>query len=230
MQSRLTPHEVLNLLQQGNDRFHDGKHLTRDLTRQVDATADGQFPLAVVLSCIDSRAAAELIFDVGIGDLFGVRVAGNITTSRVLGSMEYGCAVAGAKVVLVMGHTRCGAVTAAIDLLHKGKTALETTGCTNLDSVVTEIQKAIELPSLKEYNHWSPEERQTFVDDIARRNVLRTMETLRMESPVLDRLDDEGRICIVGGMYDVRTGRVKFMQEPGKLIDVRESRKIYVGK
>jgi carbonic anhydrase/SulP family sulfate permease len=212
-QSRLSPGEVLSILKQGNERFQQGRHLTRDLTRQVDATAGGQFPLAVVLSCIDSRAPAELIFDVGIGELFGARVAGNIITSRVVGSIEYGCAVAGAKVVLVMGHTRCGAVTAAIDLLHQGKTARETTGCTNLDAVISEIQKSIELPSLKQYESWSPEERSAFVDDIACRNVLRTIDQLHSESPVLHRLHEQQCIVIVGGLYDVCTGRMRFLHE-----------------
>lgn len=223
VQSRMTPDDVLKLLQRGNTRFQDGRRLTRDLNRQVDATAAGQFPLAVILSCIDSRAPAEIIFDVGIGELFNARVAGNITTSRIVGSIEYGCAVAGAKLLVVMGHTRCGAVTAAIDLLHKGKTALETTGCTNLDAVVSEIQKSIELPTLREYDAWSPDQRQAYIDEIARANVLRTMRALREESPTLERLDDQGGIKIVGGMYDVRTGKMAFLSQPGDMLAVSGS-------
>ena len=117
LQNALTPQQVLQILKDGHERFRTGRRLTRDLGRQVNATADGQHPLAVVLSCIDSRTPAELIFDLGMGDIFSVRIAGNVTSRKVLASVEYGCAVAGAKLILVMGHTRCGAVTAAVNLI-----------------------------------------------------------------------------------------------------------------
>ncbi|HAL71562.1 MAG TPA: sulfate transporter, partial [Verrucomicrobiales bacterium] len=129
VQDALTPQRVLEIFQEGNERFLNGTRLSRDLGRQVDATSLGQFPMAVVLGCIDSRAPVELIFDLGLGDVFSIRIAGNIARDKVLGSMEYSCAVAGAKIILVMGHTSCGAVNAAVDLICSHKTAAEATGC-----------------------------------------------------------------------------------------------------
>jgi carbonic anhydrase/SulP family sulfate permease len=119
----------LAILKDGHERFRSGRRLTRDLVRQVRATAERQHPLAVVLSCIDSRTPAELIFDLGMGDIFSVRIAGNVSSRKVLASAEYGCAVAGAKLILVVGHTRCGAVKAAVNLICSTRTAAETTGC-----------------------------------------------------------------------------------------------------
>ncbi len=215
LQSKLTPLQVIRILQEGNSRFRLGQRLTRDIPRSIETTCKGQFPMAVVLSCIDSRAPAELIFDAGLGDIFSARVAGNLTTSRVLGSIEYGCAVAGSKLVLVMGHTRCGAVSAAVDLMLQGKTALETTGCENLDAVVLEIQKSINSAALKQYPDWTEDEKNAFLDDVIRRNVLRTMDNIRQESPTLNRLDEEGQIKIVGGIYDVTTGEMRFLDRRG---------------
>ena len=136
----MTPQHVLRVLQEGNERFLSGHHLTRDFRRQLNATAVGQHPLAVVLSCIDSRTPVELVLDLGLGDVFSVRVAGNVISPKVLGSMEYGCAVAGAKVVLVMGHTRCGAVGAAVSLSGSVTSIEEVTGCQHLDSILHDIQ------------------------------------------------------------------------------------------
>ena len=149
LQSALTPEQVLQILKEGHERFRTGRRLTRDLGRQVNATAAGQHPLAVVLSCIDSRTPAELIFDLGMGDIFSVRIAGNISSRKVLGSMEYGCAVAGAKLILVMGHTRCGAVTAAVNFASTEGSAAEATGCQHLDPIVHDIQQAIDPPTLR---------------------------------------------------------------------------------
>src|SRR5690606_31740876 len=145
VQDSLTPQRVLEIFQEGNERFRNGNRLTRDLGRQVDATAAGQFPMGVVLTCIDSRTPSELIFDLGLGDIFSVRIAGNIARDKVLGSMEYSCAVAGAKLILVMGQTSCGAVNAAVDLICSHKTAAEATGCVNLDSLITEIQLSVDM-------------------------------------------------------------------------------------
>ena len=142
LQDSLTPPQVLHILKDGHERFRTGRRLTRDLGRQVRATAEGQHPLAVVLSCIDSRTPAELIFDLGVGDIFSVRIAGNVTSRKVLASVEYGCAVAGAKLILVMGHTRCGAVTAAVNLIGDVRTAAEATGCQHLDHIVNDIQQS----------------------------------------------------------------------------------------
>lgn len=212
VQSALTPQRVLEIFKEGNDRFLNGTRLTRDLGRQVGGTAAGQFPMAVVLSCIDSRTPAELVFDLGLGDIFSVRVAGNIARDKVLGSIEYSCAVAGAKLVLVMGHTCCGAVNAAVDLLASQKTAAEATGCVNLDSLITEIQTSVDLSGIKPLEDWAPPEKAAFSNEVARRNVLRTIRVIRERSQTLDELVRAGKIAIVGALYDVQTGRVSFFQ------------------
>ncbi len=214
VQSSLTPARVLKILQEGNERFRTGERISRDLGRQVDATAAGQFPIAIVLSCIDSRSPAEMIFDLGLGDIFSVRIAGNIAREKVLGSMEYSCAVAGAKLILVMGHTNCGAVNAAVDLLEAHKTAAEATGCTHLDSLINEIQASVDVGTLKAANQWLPGEKAAYANDVARRNVLRTLRLIREQSSTLDRLVREGTIAIVGSVYDVSTGQVAFFQTP----------------
>jgi MFS superfamily sulfate permease-like transporter/carbonic anhydrase len=214
VQNGLTPQRVLEIFQQGNERFRNGTRLTRDLGKQVGSTAAGQFPMAVVLSCIDSRTPTELVFDLGLGDIFSVRIAGNIARDKVLGSMEYSCAVAGAKLVLVMGHTSCGAVNAAVDLICSHKTAAEATGCVNLDSLITEIQKSVDMGTCKQPDQWLDGEKKAYANEVSRRNVLRTMRKIRERSSTLDGLVREGKIAIVGGMYDVSTGLVTFFQTP----------------
>ncbi len=188
LQDALTPQQVLQILKDGHERFRTGQRLTRDLGRQVSATAGGQHPLAVVLSCIDSRTPAELIFDLGVGDIFSVRIAGNVTSRKVLGSMEYGCAVAGAKLILVMGHTRCGAVTAAVDLICATRTAAEATGCQHLDHIVDDIQQSIDPAACRGIEARRRTEKEAFVDAVARRNVSRVVERMRAQSQTLDGL------------------------------------------
>ncbi|WP_184204859.1 bifunctional SulP family inorganic anion transporter/carbonic anhydrase [Prosthecobacter dejongeii] len=214
VQDALTPQRVLEIFQEGNDRFLSGTRLSRDLGRQVDATSLGQFPMAVVLGCIDSRAPVELIFDLGLGDVFTIRIAGNIARDKVLGSMEYSCAVAGAKIILVMGHTSCGAVNAAVDLICSHKTAAEATGCVNLDSLITEIQKSVDLSTCKTPDQWLAGEKAAYANEVARRNVLRTMRKIRERSSTIDNLVRTGKVAIVGGMYDISTGKVSFFQTP----------------
>lgn len=212
VQSSLTPQRVLEIFKEGNERFREGRQLTRDVGRLVDATSAGQFPMAVVLSCIDSRTPAELIFDLGLGDIFSVRIAGNIARDKVLGSMEYACAVAGAKLILVMGHTSCGAVNAAVDLLASQKTAAEVTGCVNLDSLITEIQKSVDPETLKSLDLRLPGERAAYANEVSRRNILRTMRKIRQRSSTLDALVKDGKIAIIGSLYDISTGQVSFFQ------------------
>ena len=212
IQSSLTPQRVLQLFKEGNERFREGRQFTRDVGRLVDATAAGQFPMAVVLSCIDSRTPAELIFDLGLGDIFSVRIAGNIARDKVLGSMEYACAVAGAKLILVMGHTSCGAVNAAVDLICSKKTAAEATGCVNLDSLITEIQQSVDLSTCKPADAWKTGEKAAYANEVSRRNILRTMRKIRERSSTIDNLVKEGRIAIIGSLYDVSTGEVSFFQ------------------
>lgn len=209
LQDRMTPAQVLEVLRQGNQRFYEGRRLDRDLARQVGATARGQHPLAVVLSCIDSRTPAELVFDTGLGDVFSVRVAGNVLSPKVLGSMEYGTAVAGARLIVVMGHTRCGAVTAAVDLV--GANVAEATGCQHLPPILTEIQRTVDRQACERAASLPPERKAAFVDDVARHNVLAVVKRIVDESDTIRRLVEEGRIAVVGVLYDVGTGRMSFM-------------------
>ncbi len=212
VQTSLTPDRVLQIFKEGNERFREGRQLTRDVSRLVDITSVGQFPMAVVLSCIDSRTPAELIFDLGLGDIFSVRIAGNIARDKVLGSMEYATAVAGAKLILVMGHTSCGAVNAAVDLLASHKTAAEATGCVNLDGLISEIQLSVDASTLKKPEQWQPGEKTAYSNEVSRRNVLRTMRMIRQRSSTIDGLVKDGRVAIVGALYDVSTGQVSFFQ------------------
>ena len=210
VQSSLTPNMVLEILQAGNHRFLTGQRIFRDYSRQIEATSTGQFPMAVILSCIDSRTPAEMVFDLGLGDIFSVRVAGNIAKDELIGSMEYACVVAGAKLVVVMGHTSCGAVNAAVDLICSHKTASEATGCDNLDSLVAEIQQAIDLSTCKRPEQWLPGEKAAYANEVARRNVHQTILTIRKRSRCLEQLVQKGQIAIVGALYDVKTGQVTF--------------------
>ena len=211
VQAQLTPERVLQFLKEGNERFVTGRRLSRDLARQVDATAAAQYPMAVILSCIDSRSPVELIFDMGVGDAFVIRIAGNVAKEKVLGSMEFACAIAGSRLVLVMGHTSCGAVKAAVELFETGKTASKATGCEHLDALVNEIQKSIE-PGTKPHGDWvTPETKRVFVDDVAARNVATTIAYIRSASRTLRELEAAGKIAILGSMYDIKTGRVTYL-------------------
>lgn len=212
VQSGLNPQSVLEILQAGNQRFLAGERIQRDFGRQISATSAGQFPMAAVLGCIDSRAPAEMVFDLGLGDIFSARVAGNIATTELLGSLEYACAVVGAKLVVVLGHTSCGAVNAAVDLLAAAKKASEATPCGNLDGLVSEIQLAINPATLKKPDAWAPGEKAAYTNEISRLNVIKTIKTIRQRSATLDKLVLEGKIAIVGALYDVASGEVSFFQ------------------
>jgi carbonic anhydrase/SulP family sulfate permease len=213
LQAAVTPKQVLQILKDGHERFRTGRRLTRDLGRQVSPTASGQHPLAVVLNCIDFRTPAELVFDLGLGDIFSVRIAGNVTSRKVLASVEYGCAVAGAKLVLVMGHTRCGAVTAAVNLIGDARTPAEATGCQHFDHIVSELQQSTDPVACRGAKQLQAAEKQSFADAVARRNMMRVVEQIRTQSQTLDGLVRQGRIAIVGAMYDVVTGEIEFLTE-----------------
>jgi len=210
LQSAVTPAQVLQILKDGHQRFRNGRCLSRDLGRLVNATADGQHPLAVVLSCIDSRTPAEIVFDLGLGDIFSVRIAGNVTSRKVLASVEYACAVAGAKLVVVMGHTRCGAVTAAVNLAHSPKPIDEATGCQHLGHLICEIQKSVPMHACADFERRPSEDQESIINEVAHRNVVRAVALLR-ESRTLDRLVRERKIAIVGAMYDVVTADIEFL-------------------
>lgn len=214
LQDQLTAAQVLQILLDGNERFRTGKRLTRDLGRQIDAGAKGQHPLAVVLSCIDSRTPAEFILDLGLGDIFSVRVAGNVLGQSVLGSLEYGCAVAGAKVILVIGHTQCGAVTAAVDLLSTGQSAEEATGCRHIEPIVRQIQQALDGPTAGRVAQATGADKAALVDVVARHNVMRTVREIVAQSTTIQKLVMEGRVAVVGALYDLQSARLDLLDMP----------------
>jgi carbonic anhydrase/SulP family sulfate permease len=214
LQQNITPAQVFDVLRNGNQRFRENRPLTRLSGKQLANAAAGQFPMAAVLTCIDSRIPSELIFDLGLGDVFSVRIAGNIVSDRVIGSLEYACKVAGAKLVVVLGHTQCGAVTAAADLLVEGVSAVEKTGCEHLDAVTNEIQAAINATTVSQLAKAEGNERASILAEISRRNVLRVITMLRTESSTLAQLERENHIDFIGGLYDVAAGQVEWLVEP----------------
>ena len=222
VQEQMTPGVVLDLLRKGNERFQKGQRLQRDWSRQVAETAKGQAPLAVVLSCIDSRNSSELIFDLGIGDVFSVRIAGNVAKEKVIGSIEYACAVAGAKLIVVMGHTSCGAVTTAVTTHGKVDSVEETTGCSHIRVLLESIQESMDpntaIPT-------DPALLSQYIDSVAKRHVDSTLKTLEKKSSALAKLISDGDIAMVGAMYNVNTGSVEFFdaQQPSLRPPSRES-------
>ena len=211
-QTALTPKIALDVLKAGNERFCSGHRIERDLTLQRSATADGQFPMAVIFSCIDSRTPVEMVFDLGLGDVFSVRIAGNIERDNVLGSMEYGCAVAGAKLLVVMGHSSCGAVGAAVNLFGGEQSVLEATGCGNLEGLISEIQSSVDPHEAVAARTWQPSRRTAYLDTVAKRNVLRTIRTICEKSQTLEVMIREQRLAVVAAFQDVKSGTVTFYQ------------------
>jgi carbonic anhydrase len=195
---RMTPDEIVQLMKKGNERFRTGQKTTQDYLAQQRASAKGQYPAAVLLSCIDSRAPAETILDLGIGDVFNARVAGNIANEDILGSMEFACKIAGAKVVLVMGHTACGAIMGAIDRVELG----------NLTGLVAKIQPAVAATT---YQGERSAENSAFVDAVARKNVELTMAAIRRWSAVIAELETAGIVKIAGAMYNLESAVVDFL-------------------
>ena len=197
---RLTPGQVIDELKRGNERFRSGKSVSRDYRDQQLASAAGQYPAAVALGCVDSRAPAEIIFDVGIGDMFSARIAGNVVNDDLLGSLEFACAVAGAKTIVLFGHTACGAIKGAIDDVEMGK----------LTGLLARIKPAI---SVTTFTGEQSSKNAAYVDAVARTNVLLGLDGIRRRSPILSDLEKKGTIQIVGGMYDLATGSVEFLSE-----------------
>jgi len=195
-QNKLNPTKSINILKKGNKRFVKNLKAQRDLSSQVKSTSKGQFPFAVVLSCIDSRVPVELIFDQGIGDIFSVRVAGNIVNEDVLGSIEYSCKVAGSKVVVVLGHTKCGAVTAACKKVELG----------NITALLSKIKPAVDFieKDIKKFDNKS-------IEKVVLKNIDFSVEQIRNESPILAEMEKNNEIQIIGANYDVSTGKVVFI-------------------
>ncbi|MBX3462158.1 MAG: bifunctional SulP family inorganic anion transporter/carbonic anhydrase [Planctomycetes bacterium] len=211
VQAALTPQRVLELLREGNRRFVSGERLNRDLARQVDATSAGQHPMAIVLSCIDSRAPAELLFDLGIGDIFSVRVAGNVAKQKAMGSIEFACKLVGSKLVVVLGHTRCGAVKATCDFVHRGLDPIAATGLTNLPSITEPIAEAVHKETATRDRRAG--DNLEFVDRVTEIHVANTIESILDHSPTIAAMLAAGEIGIVGAMYDVGTGKVRFLPQ-----------------
>ncbi len=197
----LTPTAALEILKEGNQRFRANLRANRSLLQQVNETRDGQWPFAAILSCIDSRTSAELIFDQGLGDVFSIRIAGNFLNDDILGSLEFACHVAGAKIIVVLGHSKCGAINGACDGVELG----------HLTGMLAKIKPAVAAVP----HPIDPTERTSknpeFVDAVARENVRRQVAAIPERSEVLRKLRDAGKIDVVGGLYDIATGEVEFV-------------------
>lgn len=200
-QAALNPNTALELLKEGNKRFVEQDQADRNLLAQVAETTTGQYPFATILSCIDSRVSAELIFDQGVGDIFSARVAGNIVNADILGSMEFACKLAGTKIIVVLGHTSCGAVKGACDDAKMG----------NLTELLSKIRPAVNAVSEPSDAGQRTSKNLDFVNSVAEKNVKMTIDNIRKQSPVLKEMEDNGEILIVGGMYDISNGKVYYM-------------------
>ena len=200
-QAALTPESALKLLKEGNQRFVQQNQTARDLIEQVKQTTSGQYPFATILSCIDSRVSAELVFDQGVGDIFSARVAGNIVNEDILGSIEFACKLAGTKIIVVLGHTACGAVKGACDDAKMG----------NLTILLSKIKPAVEAITEPEDPNLRNSKNADFVNAVAEKNVYLTIANLREKSPVLAEMEENGEIMVVGAMYDIADGKVHFL-------------------
>ncbi len=194
-QEKLSPKDAVQMLKDGNARFLEEKKASRNLKEQIIETSTGQYPFAAILSCIDSRVPVEMVFDQGIGDVFSARIAGNVVNEDVLGSLEYACKVAGSKVIVVLGHTKCGAVTAACKHVELG----------NITGLLNKIKPAMKVLDLdnKELND-------DLIEDVVLENINQSKIQIRLQSPILKEMEDNGEIEIIGANYNVATGEVKF--------------------
>lgn len=201
-QATMTPEKSLQFLREGNERFQNNLKANRNLLEQVNETRDGQFPFATILSCIDSRVSAELVFDQGLGDIFSIRIAGNFINEDILGSMEFACKLAGTKLILVLGHTSCGAVKGACDDAKLG----------NLTSMLAKIKPAVEAVDEPKDENLRNSKNLEFVDNVAVQNVKIAMDNIRNRSAVLQEMENNHEIKIVGGMYNISDGSVNFFE------------------
>ena len=200
-QNNTTPKAALEILIEGNTRFVQNLKAHRNLLEQVNDTRDGQWPFATILSCIDSRTSAELIFDQGLGDVFSIRIAGNIINTDILGSMEFACKVAGSKLIVVLGHTKCGAVKGACDHVEMG----------NLTELLAKLQPAVYQE--KETTENRSSKNHEFVENVAAINVKRNVKNIIERSPILEQMVEDGEIGILGAMYNIETGIVEFYKD-----------------
>jgi len=200
-QGRITPIQALYYLKEGNHRFVNNLKVNRNLLKQVNQTSDGQFPVATILSCIDSRTSAELIFDQGLGDIFSIRIAGNVLNDDILGSMEYACGVAGSKIIVVLGHTKCGAVISACDNFEMG----------HITGLLQKLKPAIRNERTIKVNRNGSNT--AFVNEVSAINVHMTLSEVRNRSNILRKLEDDGKILMVGALYNVETGEVTFYDD-----------------
>jgi carbonic anhydrase len=196
-QLKISPLNAVKILQNGNKRFVDNLRFNRNLLQQINETSDDQHPFAVIISCMDSRSSAELIFDQGLGDIFSIRVAGNVVNEDILGSAEYGCKIVGAKIIVVLGHTKCGAINGAIAHVELG----------HLQSITSKIQRC---SSLKKHNHSL--EKDAHATLVAHENVVLGVNDIRTRSEILREMENNDEIIILGGIYDVSTGVIKFFE------------------
>ena len=199
-QATMTPQKSLDFLKEGNVRFQNNLKANRNLLEQVNDTSEGQFPFATILSCIDSRVSAELVFDQGLGDVFSIRIAGNFVNSDILGSMEFGCKLAGTKLVVVLGHTACGAIKGACDDAKLG----------NLTGMLDKIKPAVKAVIEPQDSNLRNSSNSEFVNNVAAKNVELTIDNIVKNSSVLAEMHNNGEIKIIGAMYDINTGKVLF--------------------
>lgn len=191
---------AVDILKEGNERFVNNIKAHRDLLQQANDTSSGQFPFAAILSCIDSRTSAELIFDQGLGDIFSIRIAGNILNDDILGSMEFACKIAGSKLIVVLGHTKCGAIEGACDNIQLG----------HITTLLNKVKPAIEIE--KETKSERNSRNKKFVENVTVNNVNVTVQKVKEQSPLLNEMEQSGKIKIIGGLYDLDTGRVTFYE------------------
>ncbi len=202
-QSNINPIKALELLKDGNLRFVNNLKRNRDILQQANETRNGQWPFATVLSCIDSRTSAELIFDQGLGDIFSIRIAGNIVNTDIIGSMEFACKVAGSKLLVVLGHTKCGAVKGACDNLEMG----------NLTELLSKLQPAVYKETTTADPGMRNSANEEFVENVATINVKRSVNAIVERSYILEQMIEQGEIAIVGAMYNLETGLVEFYKD-----------------
>ena len=199
-QNQLSPEMAFSILKEGNERFVKNLKANRNLLQQVNETKEGQFPFATILSCMDSRTSAELLFDQGLGDIFSIRIAGNILNEDILGSMEFATKVVGTKIILVLGHTKCGAIVGACNNVELG----------NLTKVLDKIKPAIEAENITQSERTGANV--AFVNNVTENNVHLNIAKIKKESPIIAELESSGAIKIVGGIYNVETGKVSFYE------------------